>query len=165
MKQKYLRIVIVVLVILIIFLVSNIFITREGFYTNELSNNISINQDFITPNTIEEFSILEPYECSYDEEPSDDDCYNIRTIQGDEKKVRNVCPKDPRCLGICIDDHTWTEKNKRDLGAFDSNLNVVGKLRHPDMKHLISSSRCLECIKNFGTAANLLRESNSCIID
>ena len=81
--------------------------------------------------------ILEPYECSYNV-IADSDCSNIRTRLGDEITIRNVCPKDPKCVGICIDDHTWTEKNKRDLGPFDSDLNVVGELKNPDMKHLIS---------------------------
>ena len=156
-------------------------ITRQellAYYNNEANNFSQSEKDIAISKmrrhdvnnnnelTFAEFalSVLEPYECLHGDN-SDNDCSNIRTRRGDEITIRNVCPKDPRCLGICIDDHTWTEKNKRDLGPFDSDLNVVGELKNPDMKHLISSSRCLECVKNFGTAANLLIESNSCIID
>ena len=91
----------------------------------------------------------------------DDDCSVIQTETG-SFLVHNVCPSDPKCLGICVNDHTWTTKNKDALGNLDSRLNEVGNLKNPDQSHLVSSSRCMECIKNFYFIVDIINNSKNC---
>ena len=81
------------------------------------------------------------------------------TETGNTFTVNTVCPKDPKCLGICINDHTWTDANKRFLNY----TNVQsGDLKNPKYKHLISSSRCGECIKNFYQITQLIKDNKQC---
>ena len=71
-------------------MIGNIYITRDGFTGRT------------TPDPPTTSTLLNP-ECSYDEE--DDENCNLIEDPNNNYFVHNVCPKDPRCLGICINDH------------------------------------------------------------
>ena len=46
--------------------------------------------------------------------------------------VHNVCPKDPSCIGICINDHTWTSVNK----PLNYDNRSIGSLKNNEFKYL-----------------------------
>ena len=137
------KISIVVLIVIIILIIGNIFISREGFFSEPTQPNLFIPS------------------CNMNIPDRTNDCNIIETDSG-AYRVNNVCPDDPRCLGICVNDHTWTTKNKQQLGSFDSSLNELGALKNPEQSHLIASSRCLECVKNFYFIADLIANSKNC---
>ena len=145
LSSNFIKITGIVLIILLIILLSCVYVTREGFQTNR-TTSASVD------------------ECGgYNVEEEDSDCSNVVTRSGDEFQIRNVCPKDPNCLGICIDNFTWTEKNINDLGAFSQGLGAQpGTLKSDEFNHLVISSRCAECVKNFYKGADLLANTNTC---
>ena len=140
------KVIVLILTVLIIILIGNIYITREGFGGGDNSTP--------TP-TIDT-------ECSFDDTDNDENCNMIEDPDTNNTfLVHNVCPKDPRCLGICINDHTWTDANKSALNY----TNVeTGKLKNEKYKHLVNSSRCSECIKNFYQITKLISDSKQCNI-
>ena len=138
------KIVVILIILFIILLLGHFFITREGFDTPTTTSTFIDN------------------ECKFEEELNDNNCNKIEdNDSGNEFTINNVCPNDPRCLGICINDHTWTDANKRDLLY---STNITGQLKNPKYKHLISSSRCGECVKNFYNIFKLINESKQCNI-
>jgi hypothetical protein len=135
------KIIVIVLIVLIIILIGNMYITREGFQTT---------------------SVAFDKECSFDDEDTDENCNQIEDIENNNSfTVHTVCPKDPRCLGICINDHTWTSANKSLYNYVNAN---EGDLKNNKFKHLIGSSRCGECINNFYQITKLIREKKQCNI-
>ena len=133
--------IVILIIVLLILILGNIFITREGFQTS---------------------SVASDNECSFDDEERDSDCNKIEDSANDSSfSVHNVCPNDPRCLGVCINDHTWTDANKRSVGYVNAN---TGDLKNPEYAHLISSSRCGECIKNFYEITRLILDKDQCNI-
>ena len=130
--------IVILIIVFLILILGNIFITREGFKTTRVSSS----------------------ECSFEDDTGDSDCNRIEDDTNNNSfSVHNVCPNDPRCLGVCINDHTWTEANKRDIGYVNAN---VGELKNPEFSHLISSSRCGECVKNFYEIAQLILDKQQC---
>ena len=137
------KVIVLILIVIIILIIGNIFITRDGFTGGTTSTIVDS-------------------ECSYDDE-DDENCNVIEDPNNNNSfLVHNVCPKDPRCLGICINDHTWTDANKRFLNYTNAES---GELKNQNFKHLISSSRCSECIKNFYQITKLISDSNQCNIN
>jgi hypothetical protein len=152
LSTNFIKITGIVFIILLIILLSCVYVTREGFQDQEPTP---------TSTSVDECGFQESEEGENND--SDSDCSKVVTRDGDEFQVRNVCPKDPRCLGICIDNFTWTEKNINDLGAFSQGLGAsVGELKSDEFNHLVISSRCAECVKNFYRGANLLENTNTC---
>ena len=153
------RVIGIILIIFLIIILSCVYITREGFNTD--SNSPILTSTAIDTSSTSA-SILED-DCTFGDNSGDEDCSNVITESGDEFEVRNVCPYDPRCLGICIDNFTWTDKNLSDLGAIGQGLQVEpGELKGTDNNHLIISSRCGECVKNFYKSAYILANTNAC---
>lgn len=136
------KISIVILIVIIILLISNIFISSEGFSQPTEPVKFIPSCNMSIPDRTSDCSIIETESGAY--------------------RVNNVCPEDPRCLGICINDHTWTVKNKQELGSFDSPLNELGNLKNEEQSHLVQSSRCLECVKNFYFIADAIANSKNC---
>jgi hypothetical protein len=134
------KISIVILIVIIILILGNIFISQEGFFQPTKQTINFCNME--TPERTNDCSIIETESGAY--------------------RVHNVCPTDPRCLGVCVNDHTWTTKNKEELGNFDSLYNIVGELKSDDQSHLVASSRCLECVKNFYFIADIISKSKNC---
>ena len=90
----------------------------------------------------------------------DVDCNKI-TITNDGNKIElpinTVCPTDPNCVQVCINDHTWINKD----GLNNNNTNgfgeqVSGSLKNANDTHLLTSSGCMQCIKNFYPIVNLI---------
>ena len=66
-----------------------------------------------------------------EDKENDKNCNYIEDkVNNNSFYVHNVCPKDPRCLGICINDHTWTDANKRPLNYLNAK---TGDLKKPNM--------------------------------
>ena len=83
-----------------------------------------------------------------------------------QNSIHTVCPYNPKCLGICLNDFVWTKENIEDLKQGSSSipeeaLPQPNTLKNKDAKHLIVSSRCMECVKNFYTIGKLLKD-NKC---
>lgn len=76
--------------------------------------------------------------------------------------VHTVCPYNPKCLGICLNDFVWTDKNLNSLTHVpESAKPSINSMKNDNMKHLLVSSRCMECIKNFYTTTKLMK-GNKC---
>ena len=110
MYKVYILLVIVILILIL----GNMFITREGFYQSE-------GDDGGTTAVVQE-------ECTFEEEQTENDCNKVVTEQRDEFLIHNVCPLNPKCLGVCINDFTWTEENKKSLGIFDKSSYWLKKI-------------------------------------
>ena len=136
------KVYILLLIVIIILVLGNFFITREGFGVTSSSTDD---------------------ECTFSTGQVDDDCNKIVTEDGDEFKVHNVCPLNPTCLGICINDFTWTDENKAYINSYNTDY-VVGGLKSngEKLKAVFKSSRCMECIKNFHTGVSLLNDNVGC---
>ena len=100
----------------------------------------------------------------------DEDCNKIKVTNNngstEELQINNVCPKDPKCVEICIRDHTWIKKHidrqpEDPLRAFN-NTNQLNHedatLKDPESKHLVTASQCMECIKNFYPIISLIHK-------
>lgn len=150
------KVYVLLLIVLLILIIGNIFITREGFYNDEPTISSSSSQ---TETEIE---------CSFETKQVENDCNKITTENNDEFLVHNVCPLNPKCLGICVNDFTWTEENKKALGIFDKSSYRVGDLKIQNEQHnsklkaLFKSSRCMECIKNFYSGIKLINSNVGC---
>lgn len=145
------KVIVLILIVLIILLIGNIYITREGF-----------SEEIPTPTPSPTTTPITDTECSFDDLDDDENCNLIEDKETNNTfYVHNVCPKDPRCLGVCINDHTWTDANKRSLNYTNAKS---GELKNPKFKHLVSSSRCGECIKNFYQITKLILDSKQCNI-
>ena len=143
------KVIVLILIVLIIIIIGNIYITREGFFNSPNS-----------PDQCQTETDGDDDECTFDEEDNDKNCNLIEDKENNNSfYVHNVCPKDPRCLGVCINDHTWTDANKRVLNYTNAE---TGALKNPKFSYLISSSRCGECIKNFYWITKLIRDNNQC---
>ena len=95
----------------------------------------------------------------------DSDCSKIESLTGDDFNIHTVCPYSPECLGICLNDFTYTNHN---LERSDSPpwKDLVGKLKietkgENNQSHIFTSSRCFECVRNFYKITDLL-SNNSC---
>ena len=145
------KIYIVLIIIILILLLGNIFITREGFFSTTTSaSNIRVD------------------DCVFDETEKDDDCNKGITSNGHEFKIHNVCPLNPKCLGICVNDFTWTEENIAELSNkfnIDTSSFKVGELKNKDdlkLQAIFQSSRCMECVKNFYQGISLMQSVVDC---
>jgi hypothetical protein len=140
------KVYILLLIVILIIVLGNLFITREGFGVTS--------------------SISQPDECTFTTDQVDSECNKIVTEVGDEFKVHNVCPLNPKCVGTCINDFTWTADNKIQLGQFDKHRYNVGELKSnsPKFKAIFKSSRCMECIKNFHTGVRLMNDNSQCVL-
>ena len=150
------RIYILIIVVVLIIIIGNIFITREGFYQAGNEDDGAADDEEVTEQVEQE--------CVFTTEQVENDCNKIVTDDGDEFEVHNVCPLNPSCLGICVNDFTWTEENKAALGQFDRNSYRVGELKSNDekLKAIFKSSRCMECVKNFYTGSELIHSTVGC---
>jgi hypothetical protein len=145
------KIYIVLFIIILILLLGNMFITREGFFSQTTSvSNIRFDN------------------CVFDEEKKDDDCNKGITANGHEFKIHNVCPLNPKCLGVCVNDFTWTEENIAELSKkynIDTSSFKLGELKNEDdlkLKAIFQSSRCMECVKNFYQGISLMQSVVDC---
>jgi hypothetical protein len=135
------KLVIVLIIVIIILLIGNFYITREGFFSEATTASLYV--DDCDPKVTE-----------------DSNCNRIDDAENPMGSylVHNVCPKDPSCIGICINDHTWTSVNK----PLNYDNSKIGSLKNNEFSHLITSSRCTECIKNFHQILKLIKESKTC---
>jgi len=113
--------------------------------------------------------------CGVNKELKDSDCSEIETKEKEKKDkpniqtVFNVCPENPDCVGICLNQFTWTEENMKDyyFDDLEEQQDFVGRLKtlnkdKEKTKNLIVTSQCYKCIKNFYPILNLLHE-NKCV--
>jgi hypothetical protein len=151
------KVYVLLLVVILIIIIGNMFITREGFYQEGNNDN---GEDDVVPSTQSDTEI----ECTFETRQVKDDCNKIVTNDKDEFTVHNVCPLNPKCLGTCVNDFTWTKENKQELGMFDKPRYKIGHLKSNDekLKALFKSSRCMECIKNFYTGIELIHSNVGC---
>ena len=96
---------------ILILVIGNLFITREGFFDGNNAEN--------TPGVTTSAESLREDNCVFDRDSADKDCNKGTTDDGNEFKIHNVCPFDPRCLGTCVNDFTWTDENKAQLRSFN----------------------------------------------
>tara|TARA_B110001469_G_scaffold127723_1_gene150048 strand:+ start:2460 stop:3095 length:636 start_codon:yes stop_codon:yes gene_type:complete len=205
------KLILLGIIVLIIILLGCIFITNEGFVSNQndqdnkcskskcskIIDNEKCKEDTeckwknnkCLDNTCiqSECSLIhnnakcnEDTECKWDtadkmckkskQGNKDSNCNKITIKKSDksieEKSINTVCPTDPKCVATCIDDHTWindeTQSNifTNKLENYDGDMNN-STLKSPDDAHLITSSRCMECIKNFFPVVSLIK-NHSC---
>ena len=90
---------------------------------------------------------------------NDVDCNKI-TITNDGNKIElpinKVCPTDPNCVQVCINDHTWINKDGLNNNTKGFGEQVSGSLKNANDTHLLTSSGCMQCIKNFYPIVNLI---------
>ena len=177
------KLILLGMILLIIILLGCMFITNEGFKNKETFECASPTSQCSQSNCVlyrtnEECTKESTEDCKWDSgvckdnKKSDDDenCNKITVTNSGGSKtelsIHNVCPSDPKCVAMCIDDHTWINPETSDASNnFYKNIqdeaNVHSALKSPDSKHLVTSSRCMECIKNFYPIASLI-ENHSC---
>ena len=175
------KLFILVVVLLCILLINYIYVTREGFNgckyypsvtekcssfyckihtTKKECNNHKAHCEWNIPNG----------KCANKENVNvnalnDSDCSKIETLSGDSFNINTVCPYSPECLGICLNDFTYTKDNL-DKQEVRYRRSLIGKLKietkgEDDQSHIFLSSRCMECVKNFHKITELLHK-NSC---
>lgn len=79
-----------------------------------------------------------------------------------QNKINSVNPNLPNCLGICINQHTYTQKNSKGLYNFTPNL--IGALKSDQTSQDVINTGCGTCINNYYSGLKLMKdESNKCI--
>ena len=58
-----------------------------------------------------------------------------------------VNPLLPECIGICINQHTYTKENTKDI--FIPNPNIISQKKSNQSDSTIMTTKCGECINNF----------------
>ena len=79
-------------------------------------------------------------------ETFDNNCYVIDDCikRGDTSIVR-VNPELPECVGICINQHTYTNENIDN----NSDLSLIGRIKNNQSPEDVIVSNCGQCINNF----------------
>jgi hypothetical protein len=62
-------------------------------------------------------------------------------------QLKTVDPALPECVGICINQHTYTTDNTKNIIV--SIPNLLGKIKDNQSNENIISTKCGECINNF----------------
>lgn len=79
-----------------------------------------------------------------------------------QNKINSVNPNLSNCLGICINQHTYTQKNSKGLYNFTPNL--IGSLKSDQTSQDVINTGCGTCINNYYSGLKLMKdESNKCI--
>ena len=186
------KLIVLVIVTVIILIINYVYVTNEGFtdateaaiecnhYGDSIiEENCSVtlcgihktNADCPTDSCIWD---TDKNKCVDNNNDKDSDCSVINSLIGDKFKINTVCPYSPECMGICLNDFTFTKENlpynnvtpynslinnlKINVDGIDSSLASEDQ---EDQSHLFVSSRCFECVKNFYKITELLL-NNSC---
>lgn len=81
-----------------------------------------------------------------------------------QNERETVDPKLPQCVGICINQHTYTKENTKNIFIADPSFLTKKKTNQNDDD--IINTRCGECINNFYYGLELLKEeSEKCQIN
>lgn len=185
------KLIVLVLVTVIILIINYVYVTNEGF-TDETEAAIECNH---YESAIDENCSVQPIcgiyrteadcpdsciwdenkeKCVDDNADDDSDCGVINSVTGDQFRINTVCPYSPECLGICLNDFTFTEQNLPydNIPPYNTLINKL-KIKvdgindsalledQEDQSHLFVSSRCFECVKNFYKITELIR-NNTC---
>ena len=100
--------------------------------------------------------------CKSNNTNEDSNCnkITIKTVGNiEEKSINTVCPTDPKCVATCIDDHTWIKNDTPFINTGAQDM-TNATLKSENSAHLITSSRCMECIKNFFPIISLIKNHN-----
>jgi hypothetical protein len=186
------KLIVLVIVTVIILIINYVYVTNEGFTDSTeaaiecnhygdsiIEENCSVtlcgihktNADCPTDSCIWD---TDKNKCVDNNNDKDSDCSVINSLIGDKFKINTVCPYSPECMGICLNDFTFTKENlpynnvtpynslinnlKINVDGIDSSLASEDQ---EDQSHLFVSSRCFECVKNFYKITELLL-NNSC---
>lgn len=79
-------------------------------------------------------------------EKFDNNCYvTDDCIERGNTSIVQVNPELPECVGICVNQHTYTDEN------IDNNtdINLIGSIKNSQSQEDIIVSNCGQCINNF----------------
>ena len=80
-------------------------------------------------------------------------CYdNCKVREG--SSLINVCPYKPECVGICINQHTYTNENI--VNEILKNEDNIGEIKDDQTEADVLSTNCGICIDNFYTGLKLM---------
>ena len=78
--------------------------------------------------------------------------------------VNTVNPNLPECVGICINQHTYTKQNSKNILGFSEDY--LGQVKSNQNDNHVMSTGCGECLNNFYTGIQLMKDkSNSCLLN
>jgi hypothetical protein len=76
----------------------------------------------------------------------DNNCYvTDDCIEREDTSIVLVNPELPECVGICINQHTYTNENIDN----NSDLSLIGRIKNGHSQEDIIVSNCGQCISNF----------------
>ena len=191
------KLIVLVIVTVIILIINYVYVTNEGFIgtteATELTEAVIECNHYGDPIIAENCSVTlcgihkteadcpndgsciwksDKNKCVDKNNDEDSDCSVIESLIGDQFRINTVCPYSPECLGICLNDFTFTEENLpyNNVTPFNSlitNLkikvdgidNSLYSEDQEDQSHLFVSSRCFECVKNFYKITELLLDN------
>lgn len=77
-----------------------------------------------------------------------------------DNNLTNVCPTDPKCLALCINEHTWTAENIKNVDYTDTDeLPEIGKIKKNINRYF--TNNCDKCIDNFSSSVDLIYKSGT----
>lgn len=180
------KLIVLILVTFIILITNYIYVTNEGFTSTDASsgeqqsncNNASyLEENCLSCRSYNTEDSCPEDGCEWDSTTNkcidttntDSNCGQITAVDGSEYNVHTVCPYSPECVGICLNDFTYTAENTPQYSNSNTppwnlmrgNLKINTTGDDNDESHLFISSRCYECIKNFYKITKLMKE-NSC---
>ena len=76
-------------------------------------------------------------------------------------KLEIVDPEKPECVGICVNQHTYTNDNIKGLTSFLNTTDEIGKIKSNQNDNDIMTSGCGQCINNFYSGLKLISNTGS----
>lgn len=81
-----------------------------------------------------------------------------------QERLVTVNPNLPECVGICINQHTYTKQNSKNILGFSEDY--LGQVKSNQNDNHVLATGCGECLNNFYTGIQLMKDkSNSCLIN
>ena len=175
------KLIVLILVTFIILITNYIYVTNEGFTPTVVSsgeqqsncNNASyLEENCLSCSSYNTEESCPSEGCRWDSNTnkcidpnSDSNCGQITAADGSDYNVHTVCPYSPECVGICLNDFTYTTENtpqysnRSPWNTMRGNLKINATGGEDDETHSFISSRCFECIKNFYKITKLIKDN------
>jgi len=81
-----------------------------------------------------------------------------------QERLVTVNPNLPECVGICINQHTYTKQNSKNIIGFSEDY--LGQVKSNQNDNHVMATGCGECLNNFYTGIQLMKDkSNSCLLN
>lgn len=90
---------------------------------------------------------------------SNSDGSNVSTHVNTQVHLETVDPLLPECVGICINQHTYTTDNTRNI--FIPNPEFITQRKSNQSDDTVMRTKCGECINNFYQGLILMKEQSS----